>query len=246
MMAVLPCQPTGSLALTQACWLGWSSWMTRCQAAARSESLSTGSPALSSSRVPMTGRPAAALGPVTGSTGLSTPCERGCHLVETACRDVHARTGREPDDRRSKALFRPAGGGAGGTAGKGRGERGETRRGPNITPLGRVRQGAIHRFWNACGGRADEGRVPRRFPQPAPPTGPAAGAEPGDLTWSIAPRVPFLGHPVSTGAACPCHSSVPAAVEVRGWAVPAEATDPVSGFDQLRPTLSGDLAEAPA
>src|SRR4051812_24682200 len=94
MMAVLPCQPTGSLALTQACWLGWSSWMTRCQAAVRSESLSTGSPALSWwFVVARADDPATrgALGPVTGSTGLSTTCERGCRLVETARRCVHAR-----------------------------------------------------------------------------------------------------------------------------------------------------------
>jgi len=35
-------------------------------------------------------------------------------------------------------------------------------------------------------------------------------------------------------------------VAVRGRAVPAETADSHLGFDQLRPTPSGDLAEAPA
>jgi hypothetical protein len=49
----------------------------------------------SSSRVSVTEQSASpvggTVGPVVGSTGLSTPCERGCHLVETARRDIHAR-----------------------------------------------------------------------------------------------------------------------------------------------------------
>jgi hypothetical protein len=59
----------------------------------------------------------------------------------------------------------------------------------------------------------------------------------------IRARVPFLGHPVSTGAACPCH--FPSRVAdlagptsrkrvVRGWAVPAET----AGLHQIWVSIS--------
>jgi hypothetical protein len=86
------------------------------------------------------------------------------------------------------------------TVGKGWRERGETRRGPNITPPAAARQDAIHRFPNACaslsrglGWRVD---IHTRGASPSLAT--------AEFDLPSRPRVPFLGHPVSTGAARPC------------------------------------------
>jgi hypothetical protein len=140
-----------------------------------------------------------------------SPVPQVCpHLVNVAAAlwkqpaETFTRDRQMPNHRRSEGCGRPTGGGAGGTAGKGRGERGETRRGPNITPCGGPRQGAIHRFWKPCV------RPPTRVGCFADfhirgwrrPAGSGSEVEGFDLV--IRARVPFLGHPVSTGAACPC------------------------------------------
>jgi len=179
------------------------------------------------------------------------------HLVNVAVSlwklpaETFTRDRQEPDHRRSDALYGHSGGGAGAPAGKGRGERGETRRGPNITPRGGLRQGAIHRLSNGCEA-ATSGVVCRGdIHTHGRLSAPGAGDGPDDLTWSFARayrswvtrcrRVPHV------------HAIPPSAVArpqrgrgVRGWAVPAETTGPVLGFDQLRPTPSGDLAGMPA
>ena len=114
------------------------------------------------------------------------------HLVNVAVSlwklpaETFTRDRQEPDHRRSDALNGLSGGGAGAPAGKGRGERGETRRGPNITPRGRLRQGAIHRLSNGCGaarsGVVCRGDIHTRGRLSA------AGTRdgPDDLTWSFA------------------------------------------------------------
>ncbi len=81
-----------------------------------------------------------------GSTGLSTPCERGRVLVETACRDAHGgpdRTG-SPQVRHPFPRLRPILAAA--LREGSRPERGETRRGPNIALGSHHRQGSIHRL----------------------------------------------------------------------------------------------------
>ena len=97
-------------------------------------------------------RPGTTTGRALRSTGLSTPCERDRLLVETVSRDVHggpAETGspqvRGPEDSEDTdcddpgTLVRP--------------ERGETRRGSNITPVARAEQDAIHRLSGPDGTR---------------------------------------------------------------------------------------------
>ena len=114
------------------------------------------------------------------------------HLVNVAVSlwklpaETFTRDRQEPDHRRSEALCGPSGGGAGAPAGKGRGERGETRRGPNITPRGRVRQGAIHRFSNGCE-TATSGVVCRGDIHTRSRWRRATARDgPDDLTWSFA------------------------------------------------------------
>jgi hypothetical protein len=127
-----------------------------------------------------------------------SPVPQVCpHLVNVAAAlwkqpaETFTRDRQMPNHRRSEGCWRPTGGGAGGTAGKGRGERGETRRGPNITPCGGPRQGAIHRFWKpgtrartAGGRRADFHIRPAR-------TGSGPRADAGDLTSPFAPAYRF-------------------------------------------------------
>jgi len=184
---------TGSLALTQACWLGWSSSTTRCQAAARSASLSTGCPL---SRSPVAG------GGGDPGARVGRPCvPQVCpHLVNLAASlwKQLAETltiGRlTPDHRRSDALSESTAGAADRRTDTDRPERGETRRAPNITLRGRPEQYAIHRL---SGGTVTDPPewVPGLFPHPWWPRGRFDDAK--------SRSVPFIGHPVSTGAACP-------------------------------------------
>jgi hypothetical protein len=168
--------------------------------------------------------------------------------VETLTRDRQ-----RPDHRRSEAISGPAGGSAGVAAGKGRGERGETRRGPNIAPLSVPRQGAIHRF------RKAGGRSPRRvgclvdFHIPIRVVRPAAPARADDLTSRFAPAYRFsvtrcrrVPHVHVIPPSRPAVADVGEAECVGGRCRPKPWTSRSVSFDQLRPTRSGDLAEAPA
>ena len=136
------------------------------------------------------------------------------HLVNVAVSlwklpaETFTRDRQEPDHRRSDALYGHSGGGAGAPAGKGRGERGETRRGPNITPRGRLRQGAIHRLRKPV--RAEVSRV-ECSALSTPAGGRPRPPRRDDLTSSFAPayrfsvtrcrRVPHV-HVTSRSARC--------------------------------------------
>ena len=146
------------------------------------------------------------LGPVLGSTGLSTPCERGCRLVETACQDAHERpamTGSVQVRGHFMACWRM--------------RRRHCGEGPRRT------RGNSTRFEHNAAGSAPARRspqvleplrggwirsmVPGPFPHPsarrAPADRPQCRASPGGagglFDLMIRARVPFLGHPVSTG-----------------------------------------------
>src|SRR5262245_37740426 len=124
MIAVLPCRVTASLVRTHACWLGWSSSMTRCQAAARSVSFSTGNPALGPLHVPsLVPEVPADRAAARGSVPQVCP-----HLVNVAAplwkQPVEAFTAdrQRAHRRRSAPLSGPMSNGEDHAAGKGRAE----------------------------------------------------------------------------------------------------------------------------
>jgi hypothetical protein len=135
-----------------------------------------------------------------------------------------------PDNRRSTPESPPQWPVLHTTGPSGRPERGETRRASNITLRRGREQYAIHRLTDGPGavvpGEYDGGSA-----TPGRPTGGFDGPK--------SRSVPFVGHPVSTGAACPrsLRSVRSWSPGVRGRAVPVGTRgDPY----QHRPTSSGD------
>jgi hypothetical protein len=177
--------------------LGWSSSTTRCHAAARSASLSTASPALFVHMVRWVRR-APHRG---GARHFPQVCP---HLVNPALAlwkhpaETLTATWSRPDNRRSAARYGARRSILQTTGPPGRSERGETRRASNIT-LGRGQeQYAIHRL---SGGVAP---VPEAARGGAGVAGSCRLSRAGErFDGAKSASVPFVGHPVSTGAACP-------------------------------------------